>query len=275
MILLLFNCGKTEHYEANASPMEIIQEDAKTMDYQAAPPMEKPINPEKPNKIDTISKKLIKNGTLDLQVANIKNAQSKISENIKRFGAYVQNEEFSNIEVEERLFLTIRVPHKNFEPMMNSFSDGTVGSVLSKSVETDDVTEDYTDTAIRLANKNIYLEKYRDLLKRAASTKDMLEIQEKIRLLEEEIESAEGKLRFIDDRVNYSTLRLTLIKEKPRESVTSKIGFGSRFVDSVAQGWNSFVSFILGLVSFWPFFLAISLLILLWRKWRNRKKNKS
>lgn len=244
--------------EVNASLVEVLPEDQST-----------------PKRIDTISKKIIKNGTLDLQVANIKNSQAKVSENIKKFGAYVQQEEFNNSEVEERLFMTIRVPHKNFDSMMNSFSSGDIGNVLSKTVSTDDVTEDYTDTAIRLANKKIYLDKYRDLLTKAANTKDMLEIQEKIRGLEEEIESAEGKLRYIDDRVNYSTLRLNLIKEKPRESLTSKIGFGSRFMDSIAQGWNSFVSFLLGAISFWPFFILIPAAIFAWRKFKNRKRNKN
>ncbi|WP_288375727.1 DUF4349 domain-containing protein, partial [uncultured Chryseobacterium sp.] len=135
-----------------------------------------------------------------------------------------------------------------------------------------DVTEEYTDTAIKLANKKIYLEKYRDMLKSAATTKDMLEIQENIRELEDEIDVAEGRLRFIDDRVNYSTLNLYLYKEKVRSSTTSKIGFGSRFMDSLTEGWNSFVSFLLGMVSLWPFFLLIPVIIVLWRKWKSKKK---
>jgi hypothetical protein len=40
---------------------------------------------------------------------------------------------------------------------VNSFSDG-VGSVLSKNISSDDVTEEYTDVSIKLANKKIYLE---------------------------------------------------------------------------------------------------------------------
>ncbi|WP_435523582.1 DUF4349 domain-containing protein [Chryseobacterium indoltheticum] len=60
------------------------------------------------------------------------------------------------------------------------------------------------------------------MLRSAKTTKDMLEIQENIRELEDEIDVAEGRLRFIDDRVNYSTLNLMLYKEKVRSSATSK-----------------------------------------------------
>ncbi|MEF9479910.1 DUF4349 domain-containing protein [Chryseobacterium sp. 1B4] len=113
------------------------------------------------------------------------------------------------------------------------------------------------------------------MLKKASTTKDMLEIQEKIRELEDEIDIAEGRLRFIDDRVNYSTLNLNLYKEKVRSSATSKIGFGSRFIDSLTEGWNSFVSFLLGMVSLWPFFLIIPVIVFFWRKWKENKKQKS
>jgi hypothetical protein len=82
------------------------------------------------------------------------------------------------------------------------------------------------------------------MLKSAKTTKDILEIQENIRELEDEIDVSEGRLRFIDDRVNYSTLNLSLYKEKVRTSTTSKVGFGSRFGDSVTEGWNSFVAFL-------------------------------
>jgi hypothetical protein len=143
-----------------------------------------------------------------------------------------------------------------------------------KNIRVEDVTEEYTDVSIKLENKKIYLEKYRDLLKRSASTKDLLEIQENIRGLEDEIDVSEGRLRYIDDQVNYSTLNLTLTKEKPRNTVTSKIGFGSRLVDSIANGWNIFVNFLLEIVSLWPFLFIIPIIILFWKKWRKRKSKK-
>ena len=224
-------------------------------------------------KTDTISKKIIKNGNMTIQVGDIKKAQNQVSDILKKNNAYIQTEQFQNTDLDDNLDLIIRVPHKNFDALVNSFSDG-VGSVLSKNISSDDVTEEYTDVSIKLANKKIYLEKYRDMLKSASTTKDMIEIQETIRELEDEIDVAEGRLRFIDDRVNYSTLNLSLYKEKVRSSATSKIGFGSRFADSVTEGWNSFMSFLLGIISLWPFLLLIPIMIFLWRKWKSERTTK-
>ena len=273
-LLVFLNCSKTDKYSTvNASLIDVIPESPSKME-TPLPPIEVAKNEVpgeviSPKKTDTISKKIIKNGDMEIAVSNLLEAKNKISEIIKNNKAYLQSENFRNSDTSENINLVIRVPHQNFDAIINSFSDG-IGSVEAKTVKAEDVTEEYTDVSIKLENKRIYLEKYREMLKNAASTKDMLEIQENIRALEDEIDVAEGRLRFIDDRVNYSTLELLLFKEKARSSATSKIGFGSRFGDSIAEGWNSFVSFLLGLISFWPFFIIIPLLIFAWKKWRRK-----
>ncbi|SHH50345.1 protein of unknown function [Chryseobacterium oranimense] len=286
--LLMLGCKKSELESVNSSPAvaayDVEAPPPPKEVQQMAPPKaisEKLLpdedqssqSPVAPKKIDTISKKIIKNGNMKIQVGDIKKAQTQVGEILKKNDAYIQNEQFQNTDMDDNLELIIRVPHKNFDALVNSFSDG-VGSVLSKNISSNDVTEEYTNVSIKLANKKIYLEKYRDMLKNASTTKDMIEIQETIRELEDEIDIAEGRLRFIDDRVKYSTLKLSLYKEKVRSSSTSKIGFGSRLADSVTEGWNSFVSFLLGIISFWPFLLIIPVIIFLWRKWKaGRTKN--
>lgn len=279
LCLILINCSKqkADKLSVNADLAEIITEDKGTGNIPPPPPSaaEEPNNSNitAPLK-DSISRKIIKNGEMRIQVGDIKKAQNQVNNILKKNSSYIVKEEFQNTDINENINLTIRVPHKSFDTLINSFSDG-LGSVLSKNISSNDVTEEYTDVSIKLANKKIYLEKYRDMLKRASTTKDMLEIQEKIRGLEDEIDIAEGRLRFIDDRVNYSTLNLNLYKEKVRSSATSKIGFGSRFVDSLAEGWNSFIAFLLGIISFWPFLLLVPVMVALWRRWKNKKRAKN
>ena len=275
-ILSLLACGKNEATQTNVSLMEVLPEDevaTKAFSPDSPPKMQMPNSEAKPIDKTINLKKIIKSGDMTIEVADIKTAQEKIQNFVKNNKAYIQNERFSNAETQTTLSMEIRIPNQNFDNLINSFSD-EIGSISEKNIRVQDVTEEYTDVSIRLKNKLAYLEKYRDLLKRSASTKDLLEIQEKIRGLEEEIESSEGRLRYIDDQVNYSTLNLTLTKEKPRNTVTSKIGFGSRLVDSIANGWNIFVNFSLEIVSLWPFLFIIPIIILFWKKWRKRKSKK-
>ncbi|MPS71985.1 MAG: DUF4349 domain-containing protein [Chryseobacterium sp.] len=269
----ILSCGKNNNHEmisADLALVDNVSAKSESSDKLLPPPnsIEEKITPENSQKI---SQKIIKTGRIEIEVGDINKAQKIIADNLKKSNAYKQGEFFSNSEEQEMLKMTIRVPNENFDNLLQSMDEG-LGNVISKNIGTDDVTEEYTDVSIRLENKLAYLEKYRDLLKKSINTKDILEIQENIRNLEEEIESSKGRLKFIDDKVKYSTIELTLIKNKPRNSVTSKIGFGNQFVDSVAQGWNNFVGFILGLISYWPFLLIIPILIILFKKWRNRKR---
>ena len=286
-ILSLLNCSKDKSVSADLAMIAEPMIAAKSANYNAPPPLaeiklvdsaavsvnESSPNSSKPTNQNAISKKIIKNGNMMIEVGDIKSAQEKIQNVVKNFKGYIQNENYSNDETETTISMEIRVPNQNFDGLINSFSEG-IGSVTQKNIRAEDVTEEYTDVAIRLENKLTYLEKYRELLKRSASTKDLLEIQEKIRGLEEEIESSKGRLRYIDDQVNYSTLDLTLTKEKPRNTITSKIGFGSRLVDSLANGWNLFINFLLEIVALWPFLLTLPIIIYSIKKWRKRKSKK-
>lgn len=292
LVLLLFcllsiHCNKPQPQSVNADLVEVLPEDKAFENTPPPPPPREssvnkstmvsasPVTDQQvpPPKVESISKKIIKNGEISIQVGDVKKAQQQLGDILKKNKAYIQKEEYQNKDTAEKISLVIRVPHQEFDELINSFSDG-IGSITSKNISTNDVTEEYTDVSIRLANKKIYLEKYRNMLKTAATTKDILEIQENIRELEDEIDTSEGRLRFIDDRVDFSTLHLDLYKEKVRSSATSKIGFGSRFADSLTEGWNTFVGFSLGLIALWPFLLIIPLIIFLWKKWRSRKKNK-
>ncbi len=276
LFITIISCGKNNNNEmisADLALVDNVSAKSETSDKLLPPPY--PIEEKTaPDNAQKISQKIIKTGSMEIEVGNISKAQQIINGHLKKLDAYKQGESFNNSDNKETLRMTIRVPNQNFDNLLQSFSS-ELGNVVSKNVGIDDVTEEYTDVSIRLENKLVYLEKYRDLLKRSNNTKDMLEIQEKIRNLEEEIESSKGRLKFIDDKVKYSTLELTLIKNNPRNAVTSNIGFGSQFADSLAEGWNNFVGFILGLISFWPFLLILPALIILFRKWRNRIKRRN
>ncbi|MEF9479909.1 DUF4349 domain-containing protein [Chryseobacterium sp. 1B4] len=155
--LLLISCSKSgnDKFEAKADLMEVIPEEKVTALSSPAPVIsEKTVSDKNESstesytrkKADTISKKIIKNGDMKIQVGDIKKAQNQVNEIIRKNNAYIQKEEYQNTDMDDNLTLIIRVPHKNFDALINSFSDG-IGSVLSKNVSSDDVTEEYTDVA--------------------------------------------------------------------------------------------------------------------------------
>ena len=160
---------------------------------------------------------------------------------------------------------------------MHEVENGT-DELQSKDVQSRDVTADFMDIETRLSNKRQYLKRYQELLSKAYTVKDIIEIEENIRNLQEEIESSVGRLAYLADQVSYSTLNVKLYIEndyvfKPEE----QDNFLERFKSSLSDGWNSIVNFLLWTIAIWPFIiLGVVLLYVVrpwWRKRRAAKKS--
>jgi len=69
----------------------------------------------------------------------------------------------------------------------------------------------------------------------ARTVKDVLTVEEQLRMVREEIEAQEGRLKFLRDQVRYSTITLVMYKPVPYEGEPA-IGFFSQFIDGIRQG---------------------------------------
>jgi hypothetical protein len=125
----------------------------------------------------------------------------------------------------------------------------------------------------RIENKKSYLKRYNYLLNQAKTIKEILEIEEKIRVLEEEIEITTGRLKYLSDLVDYSTLDLTITKPKDfKYNPENRDKFSERLKQSFSNGWYGFVDFLLIVIKIWPFWIIFGLILYFWRKYRRTKK---
>ena len=219
-----------------------------------------------------IKKKIIKDGRLGLQVHNLQSAKKQIDSLVKSMDGYYANENLRNTNNESGYELTIRIPVQNFEKFMSSTETGNF-KVLYKEISARDVTEEFVDLTTRLNSKRTALARYNDIMKRADKVKDIVEIEEAIRNLQEEIESSEGRLRYLNDCVSYSTLSMNISTEKDFSYRPQKRdSFWEKFKESVVEGWFGLVDFVLGLFGMWPYLLLIIPLYIVIRRWIKRRK---
>lgn len=221
-----------------------------------------------------IEKKIIKDGRIGVEVDNIEASKIKIDQLVKLKGAYYSKDRFEDSEYESSYFLIIRIPSVEFESFVSEFSSFN-GKLIYKEIKSRDVTSEFIDLETRLVNKRKYLEKYRDLLRNAKNVKDILEIENEIRELEEEIESTVGQLKYLKDLVGYSTLDLVVTKKRDfKYTPEAKDSFVERLKESVSNGWTTLVNFILMIFRLWPIWLVLPILIFLLRKYRKNRKLK-
>ena len=214
--------------------------------------------------------KLIKRGNMSIDVVKLPDSKRRIDSILIRNQSYYEREEYMSNEKSNSYSLTIRVPVTYFDSLINQLENG-IGKLKSKSIFVDDVTEEYHDLDIRLKNKLAFLNQYRMILQKAVKIKEIIEVQEKIRRIEEEIESKKGRLRFLDDQISYSTLRIELSEiikydEQPKSGLIHKVKLAFN------EGVMSFLSFLLTLISLWPVLLFILLLYFLRKKIIDRIK---
>ncbi len=217
-------------------------------------------------------KKIIKDGRIGLKVADLEKTKTRIDTLVRSYDGYYANENFNNSDWESSYNLKIRLPFSNFEKFIAVIESG-IGEVLYKGIDARDVTDQFIDLETRLETKRNYLSRYNDLLKQAKSIKEILDIEEKIRVLEEEIDSTTGRLKYLSDLVEYSTLDLTISKRKDfKYNPVDRDKFSERLKQSLSRGWLGFVDFTLFLIKVWPFWIIVIFLTFFWRKYKKTRK---
>ena len=146
--------------------------------------------------------------------------------------------------------------------------------VKSKSIYVDDVTETYVDFYQRLKNKKNVEKQYNELLKKAGTISEILNVQEHLRRLREEIEATEGRLKYIDDQSKFSTITLTI--SYIGETIAYKETFWDRIFEGLQAGWEGVVYVIIAIFYLWPLWILIGIIIFVVRfKLKKQAQKKS
>ena len=223
---------------------------------------------------DVIKKKIIKDGRLGMDVKNLSASKTNIDTIVRNLGGYYDNESLSNNDYATAYDLKIRIPSDKFEILIAKIESGE-GEVSYKEIDARDVTEEFIDLETRLGNKQKYLTRYQELLRNAKNIKEILDIEEKIRVLEEEIESTTGRLKYLNDQVNYSSLELNISQRKAfKYTPPFRQNFFEKLKQSLSRGWYGFVDLFFFLLSNWAVLILLAVLIWLWIKYRKRRKSK-
>jgi hypothetical protein len=270
-ILLAFicACSQSSHKEsvtANDAYNNIAFEKAETI---AAPSNDLTIAENNA----VFQRKIIKEGTIRFETTDIKKTREIILNSVNENKGYLANDNISNYYGGNSDYhITIRVPAENFDILLNQISN-TAYRIDSKDIKALDVTEEFIDVEARIKTKLEIEQRYKELLKQAHKIDEILNIEKEIGLLRTEIEAFEGRLRYLKDKVAYSTLTITFYEQ--RETHSSSFGFGNKFINALYDGWINILWVIIGIVNLWPFILIITLIIITIRRIRKKHKKKT
>lgn len=214
------------------------------------------------------SRKLIKEAVFKFRTDDNQETYTLIKNSLKSFGAYISKESEFNYTSETGKDLTLRVPADKFDSYLNYISSNVkIKEIDYKSTHINDVTEDFIDVEARLKIKKETELKLTELLKQAKNLSETLEIQKQLTDLRADIESVEGRLKYLNDQVSYSTINITFY-----ENVKYSERFFSDIWDALRDGWQVFLHVVTLLSYLWVVILVFFVIRWGYKYYRKYKK---
>jgi len=150
---------------------------------------------------------VIRSGNLELRGKDLSHIKSEIDRLVHVANGWVESWAVTDTRY---LSMTLRVPEASLDDTMNQVS--TLGRVVSRSLRSQDVTEEVIDLEARLNNLRALRDRLKAYLDRASDLKEILEVERELTRVQTEIEAIEGKLKVLRSRVSMSELRVTVRK---------------------------------------------------------------
>ena len=160
---------------------------------------------------------VIYTGSMRLRVESVKTAHDAVARIARDAGGYVAESNFSSEQGPASAAITIRVPSLGLGAVIDKIA--ALGKLLDQQLGSEEVTQEYVDLTSRKRNLEREEERLLDLLKRAGKIRDLLEVEQTVARVRGEIETIAGRMRYLEDRVAYSTLTVTL--EGPQPALTT------------------------------------------------------
>jgi Domain of unknown function (DUF4349) len=272
LLFILLSCNKTQKLKSEES--EYISDTGKTLYAMEIPP------PPPPPKSSTIQKdaiqdqnqpkKVIYTADIKYRVAAIKESEQKIKSLVNEMKGYISNSRQNNTDGNLNTTLTIRIPVEKLDVFMAGSEKESIFTDY-KNLESEDVSEEYYDNETRLKSKRTAFEKYLSLIKQAKNVTEVMAVEEQIRIIQEEIDSKEGRQKFINNQVAFSTVTIHIYQIIPNTAAPGLPIF-TQIWQQFIGGIHSFINLIIGLFYFIPYLISIFLVIFLFKKWRKSSK---
>ncbi len=210
-----------------------------------------------------VDRKILRTVNTRFQTEDLNVTTAYIEQLTKQQNGFITSMNHTNSTRELTNRMQVSIPAENL--------DGFLEGLKSQSVYTDytrinaqDVTEEFYDISTRLKTKKEVRDRYVEILRnRAQTVKEILNAEEKIRVIQEEIESIEGRLKFLNTRAAMSQVHLDVYEKIPfaKQPNRYKTSFFSKIKSSFGNGWELIQDLVIGIVAIWPLIIILGLLV--------------
>lgn len=200
------------------------------------------------------TRKLITTVSMDVETKEFDTLVTTVERKTTEYGGYIESSNTyhggQSYRGTRNAYMTIRIPKDHLEEFLGVMSDSS--NVVRKNQSVEDVTLSYVDMESRKSALLIEQENLLDMLEMADSIDDMITIESRLSDVRYEIESMESQLRTYDNKIDYSTIYLSIDEVKeltPVEEKTTGEQMADGFKQSLKDIGDGFVNFAIWFVS--------------------------
>lgn len=155
-----------------------------------------------------LSRQIIRSASLEIEVPEPTITVSSIKQLVSRESGYISNIYDKN---QRQFSIRIMVPAHSLDSFIEEVT--SMGTIISKSLRTRDVTEEVIDVKAKLTNLKALRTKFRALLNKAKNVSELLKIESELSRIQTQIDSIEARQKSLKSQITLSNVNITITQE--------------------------------------------------------------
>ncbi|WP_279401652.1 DUF4349 domain-containing protein [Piscibacillus salipiscarius] len=164
---------------------------------------------------DSTQQMIIYKGNIEVEVKDFGSMASRIKQELDQIGGYIveSNQYLQGEHKKKEGYMVVRVPQDHFDSFMSGLETDS-SKILSRSQQSEDVSEEYVDLVSRLKAKEAVETRLLQFMEGAEKTEDLLRISDDLSKVQEEIEQIKGRMNYLENHVAFSTIHINITERK-------------------------------------------------------------
>jgi len=216
-----------------------------------------------------VDRKLIRTASLELEAPDVVDVTNKARGIAGELGGFAGKEDVRG----DSATLTLHIPSNQFDRALERLSAIVPNGVQARSQTAEDVTEQLVDVESRIATQRASVQRVRDLLAKAQTVNEIVQIESEVTRREADLESLEKRRESLAGQVALSTVTLKVNKGTPAPAPAPDER--NDLLAGLIGGWNAFLAaggvFLRVAGALLPFLIVLGPLGYLGLRWWRRQ----
>lgn len=159
---------------------------------------------------ESTNRKIVKTAALGIKTKNYDTFMNGVKQKIEQYGGYIEKSQEYNYDnaSNRNANMNVKIPADRLDAFIDELA--AIGTITSKLVESNDITDSYIDVESRINALETEEETLLGLLEKAENLTDVIELQERLSTVRADLERIKAQKQSYDGMIAYSGISLDI-----------------------------------------------------------------